>query len=262
MEPIEKTYESVSTMEDREELLSSTEVEDSLMGDEEKQQWRTSPRHFLSNDSQRKRDARKSHRWLISTILQIIIIALLALILFRQQQATQPLSETPQVGADFNGKGPTIDTMVVKFDADARFVPSNASAFFTDEILEQWKTIFPSGTGWGTDLTTFSTTTMTHQLHCLFMMSQIYAGFVGGMSSRLPTDYNSHYLHCVDYLRQGIMCSADLATEPHKPTDADDNGPLDGSWGGLHVCKDYSQVTEYLEKEIKDGNRVVLPIDD
>lgn len=105
------------------------------------------------------------------------------------------------------------------------------------------------GTGWGTDRETFSTTTMTHQLHCLFMMTHIYAGLATNDTSRLPHDYNSHYLHCIDYLRQGVMCAADLATEPHRPTDSDDNGPGDGSWGGLHVCKDYGQVTEYLERE-------------
>lgn len=118
------------------------------------------------------------------------------------------------------------------------------------------------GTGWGTDLTTFSTTTMTHQLHCLFMMARIYAGFAQGTPEMLAEDHNSHYMHCIDYLRQGIMCSADLATEPHKPTDSNDNGPGDGSWGGLHVCKDYGQVTDYLAREIKEGVRVVLPIDD
>lgn len=30
------------------------------------------------------------------------------------------------------------------------------------------------------------------------------------------------------------MCAGDLAMEPHDPSDADDNGPLDGSWNGHH----------------------------
>ncbi|KAF3019802.1 hypothetical protein E8E14_012459 [Neopestalotiopsis sp. 37M] len=244
MEPRDKTYETVSTMEDREELLSSTEVEDSLMGDEEKQQWRRTA-SSLGHDVRRKRDAVRSKRWLLGTILQVIIIALLTLILYRQQQNSRPPSETPQVGGDFKGKEPT-----------------GYDELMSDGILEQWKTMFPSGTGWGTDQTTFSTTTMTHQLHCLFMMTRIYAGLATNQTSHLPHDYNSHYLHCIDYLRQGVLCAADMATEPHKPTDSDDNGPGDGSWGGLHVCKDYGQVTKYLEREIKDGNRVVLPVDD
>src|SRR5262245_17215474 len=94
---------------------------------------------------------------------------------------------------------------------------------------------------------------MTHQLHCVvrilyihchsflplmsqqqFMMARIYSALVSNMNDRLPSDYHSHYLHCVDYLRQGVMCSADLDMEPHEQTDADDNGPLDGSWNGHH----------------------------
>jgi hypothetical protein len=99
------------------------------------------------------------------------------------------------------------------------------------------------------------------------MMTRIYASLTSGTIDKLPSDYHSHYLHCVDYLRQGIMCSADLTMEPHDITDADDNGPLDGSWNGYHgktphqphcaslhemansfpVCKDYSHVMPYLE---------------
>jgi hypothetical protein len=67
-----------------------------------------------------------------------------------------------------------------------------------------------------------------------FMMTRIYSTLLTDNRSSLPEDYHSHYLHCVDYLRQGIMCSADLTMEPHGPGDADDNGPLDGSWNGHH----------------------------
>ena len=90
------------------------------------------------------------------------------------------------------------------------------------------------------------------------MMGRIYAAFTGGMTEKLPSDYHSHYLHCVDYLRQGIMCSADLAMEPHEQTDPDDNGPLDGSWNGHHVCKDYGHVIPYLEGELSQFNMVLM----
>ena len=66
-------------------------------------------------------------------------------------------------------------------------------------------------------------------------------------TERLPRGYQAHFLHCIDYLRQAIMCSADLALEIHGPNDADDLGPLDGGWNGHHVCKDYRQVLGYLD---------------
>jgi hypothetical protein len=97
------------------------------------------------------------------------------------------------------------------------------------------------------------------------MMTRIYASLTTSTTGKLPSDYHSHFLHCVDYLRQGIMCSADLTMEPHDVTDADDNSPLDGSWNGHHgriqrsgilrcdiadkfpVCKNFSHVMPYLE---------------
>ena len=54
------------------------------------------------------------------------------------------------------------------------------------------------------------------------------------MTQNIPDDYHSHFFHCIDYLRQGIMCSADLALEAHDAMDPDDLGPLDGGWSGLH----------------------------
>lgn len=66
------------------------------------------------------------------------------------------------------------------------------------------------------------------------MMARIYSGISSNMTSALPNDPDTHFLHCVDYLRQGIMCSADLALEVHDSMDADDLGPLDGGWSGIH----------------------------
>ena len=54
---------------------------------------------------------------------------------------------------------------------------------------------------------TVFTTSMTHQLHCLFMMGRVYAGVVHNDTSSLPADYHAHFLHCIDYIRQGVMCA-------------------------------------------------------
>lgn len=53
-------------------------------------------------------------------------------------------------------------------------------------------------------------------------------------------------VHCFDYMRQAIMCSADMALEGHETTFPDDNGGSDG-WDSKHVCKDWSEVVDYLE---------------
>ncbi|ORY65118.1 uncharacterized protein BCR38DRAFT_340790 [Pseudomassariella vexata] len=192
--------------------------------------------------------------------LLLLIIAALLLLLWEQWKETS--SGSWQVGGDFTGAGPEFTTHVVKWEADSTFVPSNMSEWFSNETLAKWNTIMPAGTHPAPSNETFFTTSVTHQLHCLFIMGRIYSGVVTNMTEILPVDYHTHMMHCIDYMRQAVMCSADVALEPHELTDSDDNGPGDGGWNGHHVCKDYNQVIPYLEQQIVDGIRTVLPIDD
>jgi hypothetical protein len=196
------------------------------------------------------------------------------------------------------------------------YAPRNMSEFFTDDTLAKWNKLMPgtvsgrsprclggsanfliAGTGYGPPNQIFFTTSMAHQLHCVvslihsklpfqtlivrqYMMARIYSGVMSHITHTLPDDYHTHFLHCIDYLRQGIMCSADLALEAHDATDSDDLGPLDGGWSGHHgettssfslsencalhrdadhflVCKDYSQVISYLEgKQVYDSQLI------
>lgn len=73
--------------------------------------------------------------------------------------------------------------------------------------------------------------------------------------------------HCFDYLRQAIMCSGDVALEGEQTTFPEGFEGSDG-WDAVsnpmgrltktkhtltrtlqkHVCKDYSEVYSYLEK--------------
>ncbi|KAJ4289075.1 hypothetical protein N0V90_011417 [Kalmusia sp. IMI 367209] len=255
-------YESVA---EEEEFLSATEVESQM--DTNEKQWTSIKATRPSRSKPRKSRTSilvarfRRFRWIIDVVLLLVNISLSILLLrnFKQENSSSLI----QVGGDFMGTGPDFPTKIVKFAADASFVPNDTTEFFSAATLEKWSTMMPVGAGWGaaTD-STFFTTSMTHQLHCVFMMARIYAGLTANMSDTLPSDYHSHYLHCVDYLRQGVMCSADLTMEPHEQTDADDNGPLDGSWNGHHVCKDYGHVIPYLEEQIDEGIRKVLPIDD
>ncbi|KAH8662351.1 hypothetical protein BX600DRAFT_318544 [Xylariales sp. PMI_506] len=252
-----QNYDSVSSIEDREELLSSTEVEDESMAGDEEKLWGMPGRRPKAKGLVSKI---KDNQWLICAGLQLVVIAMLALLLVRDTPAPVPVPVL-QVGTEAVENGVTMPLKVQKFDADRSFVPVNASEMLSEELLDQWKTLLPVGAGWGKK-DTFYTTTMTHQLHCIFMMARIYAGLTTNDARGLDPDYDSHYLHCIDYLRQGVMCSGDLALELHQPTDANDNGPGDGSWSGIHVCKDYSHMKSYLAEQIVDGVRVVLPIDD
>lgn len=132
---------------------------------------------------------------------------------------------------------------------------------------------------------TVFTTSATHQLHCLvralptynrllswiwfstqFSIVQTYSGLASG--HEIPDDHHWHMIHCFDYMRQAIMCSADMALEGLETTFPDHNGGSDG-WDSKHgklfstchlktalrkssnhvnvVCKDWSEVKSYLE---------------
>lgn len=78
---------------------------------------------------------------------------------------------------------------------------------------------------------TVFTTSMTHQLHCLFAVVETYSGLKS--NTALPEDHHWHMIHCFDYMRQAIMCSADMALEGLETTFPDHNGGSDG-WDSKH----------------------------
>lgn len=163
---------------------------------------------------------------------------------------------------------------------DQSYAPDNTSEFFTEEVLQKWNHLMPStlpttiqfwlsvytnkiltegmGFVWVNDThryhdlptpvdwpdKTVFTTSMTHQLHCLYAIVQTYSGLKASVT--LPGDHHWHMIHCFDYMRQAIMCSADVALEGHETTFPDHNGGSDG-WDSKHVCKDYEEVKGYLE---------------
>ena len=53
--------------------------------------------------------------------------------------------------------------------------------------------------------------TMFHELHCLWILNR---GFDKGERLAVPL---SHINHCLNYIRQGVMCQPDLTLEPDDP---------------------------------------------
>ncbi|KAJ2891287.1 hypothetical protein MKZ38_000621 [Zalerion maritima] len=275
---------------------SSTEVDGSLMGEdieELDQSWNGSTKRRARTGRSRNKIISKlqSYRSLLDTILLVIIIFLLLLLLLMQRETatsasscssssspsssssqSQPQSSSSpspelqlqlQLGGDFTALSPAVSTSILKFSPDFSFVPSNASGMFSSQTLSRWRTLMPKNSGWsGPTDKTFFTTSMTHSLHCLFMMARTYAAVVDGETGALPADHHRHFFHCVDYVRQGVMCAGDIAMEGHLPQESSDFGPLDGGWNAHHVCKDYDQVLSFLDEQIEQGVRMVLPIDD
>lgn len=77
-----------------------------------------------------------------------------------------------------------------------------------------------------------------HQLHCLsYLVDHFQQGYAG---TELTEEVAHHSAHCIDYLRQSIMCAADTNLEGK--TEA---GP---GWGSKHECADYDAVLAWANE--------------
>lgn len=54
-------------------------------------------------------------------------------------------------------------------------------------------------------------------------------------------DYHlNHVSHCVEYLRQAILCSADTSLEGETGA-----ASTSTAWGQMHMCKDFDALLDY-----------------
>ncbi|KAL7623651.1 hypothetical protein AAE478_005203 [Parahypoxylon ruwenzoriense] len=260
MEPHKPKYANLQADDRDDSRRSSTEVEDSLMGDGK--QWHdvelNRPTTRTSGCSKFMLAA-KSARWMVDTILLLIIMLLLVRDQWRGPAAGWDVNPY-QFGQDLTGVGPRFSQQVTRFAPDESYAPNNTADFFTDEVLQRWNDLMPKGMGfvWVNDThkyhdlptpimwpdKTVFTTSATHQLHCLFAIVQTYSGLSSG--HEIPDDHHWHMIHCFDYMRQAIMCSADTALEGLETTFPDHNGGSDG-WDSKHVCRSWDDVKSYLE---------------
>lgn len=98
-------YDSVPGADEHYDSKSSTEVDESLIGD--KHHWDSIA---LGSPERRRRNtcisAFHAFRWLIDTILLLVILTLLVILLLRSEpNGARPNSR--QVGGDYTGAGPS-----------------------------------------------------------------------------------------------------------------------------------------------------------
>lgn len=153
---------------------------------------------------------------------------------------------------------------------DLGFVPENGTEFFTEEVRQKWLGIVPKGLGYvevhdpskfdnlpprpleGPNIkNTVYTTSVTHQLHCLYNIAQVYSGLISD-PNLIPEQMQGHLPHCFEYLRQTIMCCGDTALEGQQTTFPEGFIGSDG-WDAKHVCKDYDAIYRHLEENRADN---------
>lgn len=85
-----------------------------------------------------------------------------------------------------------------------------------------------------------------HQLHCLNHVRTFLFTLKAGMDFNTTTEtYESllkhqedHVYHCFDYIRQALMCNADLTVEWPRTEEDGRRVAVDG-WGITHQCKNW-----------------------
>ncbi|KAJ0118621.1 hypothetical protein J7T55_012873 [Diaporthe amygdali] len=201
------------------------------------------------------------YRWFITTGLLGIILGFQLVIWNQIRNTTTTCS--PQVGGDHVEETKYFPTEVVQWKADYEFVPLNATEFLDPKVQTKWETLYPAGAGFGPGGLVYNSTSVTHQLHCVYIMGKIFSAVLTNSPDLPePDDYEAHFLHCIDYMRQAAMCAGDLAVEPRGEDGQPGPVNLDNAFNGRHVCKDYTQVKSYLEEQLSEGKRNILPLDD
>lgn len=117
----------------------------------------------------------------------------------------------------------------------------------TPEALEEWMTIFPAGAG-GYRLHALNSSesnravfvAMYHEMHCVQTLAN---ALVRNHKEEWP-----HLHHCLNYLRQIILCRPDLTLEPGK---FDDDIFVGTSMGSVHVCRDWRIPYAFLAKDMQ-----------
>ncbi|KAI9702298.1 MAG: hypothetical protein M1820_006230 [Bogoriella megaspora] len=118
---------------------------------------------------------------------------------------------------------------------------------------EAWNSILPSNGGFLRDrfengTQHFFGVTMFHQLHCLQILRSHLVSLEQGKSvshDHNPhaiddsTDPHRHWVHCLDYLRQGVTCLADDTIEPAV---GDGTEPRVNGWHVVHQCRNSEKI--------------------
>ncbi|GKT92278.1 hypothetical protein Ct61P_10128 [Colletotrichum tofieldiae] len=168
---------------------SMTEVSVSLLSDDGKQ-WKRADIEDGRRTTQpswcaRTRSFCQRWRWLADTFMLFVIIGLL---LERRGLQTTPRDKRLEPVGDLTGFAPESNHDI---PPNNRLRPDDPKKLFTNtSIQENWLSIVPKGLGYLFAPRTVFTTSMTHQLHCLYAILESYAGLA--VNGSAAVDMHSH----------------------------------------------------------------------
>ncbi|CAI6340175.1 unnamed protein product [Periconia digitata] len=268
---------------------SSTEVEDIENEAGREMRWAKEGRTKQQKQRGIKGWGRKigKWRWVIDTGLLLVVLGLL---LDRRSGGERSWAGgrmgAEAIGGDITGFAPRFSQQIVSFAPNDTFSPEEPLDWWSNKTQQAWLDIVPEGLGYVLvqDPATHAnlpspihdypnqavyTTSLTHQMHCLYTVMEAYNTLQLSLSTTMPPSTASshssfttddaelkvkmpwHVTHCFEYLRQSIMCAGDVALEGAATTFPKGKGGVDlgGSdgWDAKHVCRNYDEVKGYLE---------------
>ena len=120
------------------------------------------------------------------------------------------------------------------------------------DAAEEWRRLLPDGGHTVRIDGEIYTVTLFHQLKCLDLIREEYA------AGPLPTA-SPIVRHCMNYLRQMILCRADTRLEPIRSIDGGGRTVSDV----VHICRDWTAVYKAAEDNYSEylkagGNRSIV----
>ncbi|KAF2667142.1 hypothetical protein BT63DRAFT_481585 [Microthyrium microscopicum] len=200
-------------------------------------------------------------RWATITILQTAIIILLLRNENSDREVEWKTSET-ETGGDVNGLYiPKSHTYTILTSNESAFIPDMASNVNRMEVRKNWDLLMPLGSGsvaipeheqyplLGKPILDdpirsgpLYEASWTHALHCLYYSVDTYHQLVVNGSFGFDGERNDdHAAHCFEYLRNQILCSADMTLEGSESL-------LDSRGGGqAHMCRNRKEAIAWIE---------------
>jgi len=176
------------------------------------------------------------------------------------------LASVPFVEARFNGslwhkspfKGPPSPAVVEAWDAIKQYgiISVTQEDLVRINRSHDLKTAskFPKVAGGGY----VSMTMGTHQLHCLFWLwrdhHRSYFPEMLRNKEAIPEMYERHFEHCIDYVRQSIMCNFDMGLLTFDWV-LDHPNPVPNT-NSMHKCVDWSAAEAWMKDravEVPEG---------
>ncbi|KAH0426256.1 hypothetical protein CcaCcLH18_10485 [Colletotrichum camelliae] len=168
---------------------------------------------------------------------------------------------------------PPISHKIQYFEKTSEYISNHSSPESLQEVKKLWEKLIPPGEGFlyisDEEATKFDFptlihynvppehgvpgmplrgnavgTTVAHSLHCLYLIMAEYDRLYQGLS---PGDDFTHVDHCIDWIRQSLMCAGDVALSGNM-------GPVSGHWYQFpHVCKKWDEVYDFMDRRHVDN---------